>query len=210
MPTIEPILPEHASPKSRQLLEVTERRIGRSSTMLRTLAHSPAILETYLHFNHAFEETKMSAKLRGLLTIAIAQVMGCDYTLSVALALGAREGLSVEELEAARHGESEDPKTALALRFAMRVVEEHGEIDPSLVTALEQVGFSDEERVEIIGAIGLNLFRNYFNLIARTEVDFPRLRASEPIPLAVARQAVFAGQRHGDALPNPSKERNAQ
>lgn len=186
MPTIEPILPEAASPKSRELLALTERRIGRPSNMLRTMAHSPAVFEAYLHFNRAFEETKLSAKLRALLTTAIAQVMGCEYILSVAVALGAREGLSVEELEAARSGESEDPKIALALRFAMRVVEEHGEIDPSLVTALKQVGYSDEERIEIVAAIGLNLFRNYFNLIVRTDVDFRHMQTVEPIRMDVA------------------------
>ena len=35
------------------------------------------------------------------------------------------------------------------------------------------MGFSDEEIVEIIAHVGINVFTNYFNLVAGTEVDFP-------------------------------------
>jgi alkylhydroperoxidase family enzyme len=174
MPTIEPISLELADAIAQQLVRAAENRIGQSTNMLHTMAHSQSILETYLHFNRAFEHTKMTTKLRGLLTIAIAQAMGCEYILSVALALGVREGLSLEELEAGRHTQSEDPKIAAALNFAVRAIEEQAKIDPPSVATLRRAGYTDEEIVEIIGAIALNLFRNFFNLIAGTEVDFPQ------------------------------------
>ena len=181
MPTIEPIELEAAGEKSRELLDTTERRIGRSSNMLRTMAYSPAVLEAYLQFNRAFEHTRMSPRLRGLLTVAIAQALGCEYILSVGFALGQREGLSRNELEAARRGESNDDKIARALRFALHAVERRGDVAPEMVAALHEAGYSDEERVEIIGAIALNLFRNYFNLIVRPEVDFPQVPVSYPL-----------------------------
>jgi len=136
MPAIEPIRLELADATAQQLVRAAESRIGQSTNMLRTMAHSPAILETYLHFNRAFEKTKTTTKLRGLLTIAIARAMGCEYILSVAVALGLREGLSLEELEAARHRQSEDPKIGAALSFAVRAIEEGGKIDPASVATL--------------------------------------------------------------------------
>jgi alkylhydroperoxidase family enzyme len=45
------------------------------------------------------------------------------------------------------------------------------------VEQLRSAGYSDEEIVDVIGVIALNLFRNYFNLIAGTEVDFPLVKA---------------------------------
>ncbi len=36
----------------------------------------------------------------------------------------------------------------------------------------------DEEIVEIVAAVALNVFRNYFNLIAGTEIDVPLVRTS--------------------------------
>ena len=129
----------------------------------------------------------MSTRLRGLITVAMAQLLGCEYMLSVAAAVGTREGLSSEEFEVARNAESHDPKIAQALRFAKRMVENHGHVEASEVAALHEAGYGDEEIVELIGAIALNLFRNYFNLAVQTEIDFPLIRVTEPLPKAAAR-----------------------
>jgi hypothetical protein len=67
----------------------------------------------------------MSPKLRGFVSIAMAQLMSCEYVLSIAAALGVREAISLQELEAARKLESNDPKISPALRFAKRMVEVH-------------------------------------------------------------------------------------
>ncbi|PYX64940.1 MAG: hypothetical protein DMG78_30115 [Acidobacteria bacterium] len=117
----------------------------------------------------------------------MAQLLGCEYMLSVAAAVGTREGLSSEEFEVARNAESHDPKIAQALRFAKRMVENHGHVEASEVAALHEAGYGDEEIVELIGAIALNLFRNYFNLAVQTEIDFPLIRVTEPLPKAAAR-----------------------
>jgi hypothetical protein len=36
-------------------------------------------------------------------------------------------------------------------------------------------GFSEAEIVEIIAHVGMNIFTSYFNNVAHTEVDFPRV-----------------------------------
>lgn len=104
MPSIEPILIEAADAMTRELLEATKRRIGRPSNMRRTMAHSPSVLEAYLHINHVYEQTRISTRVRGLITAAIAQALGGDYIFSVAVELAA--------FEEARRCESNDPKIA--------------------------------------------------------------------------------------------------
>lgn len=176
-----------ANDKTKQLLESFKQLRGRVPNMIGVMAQSPAILEAYLNFNKAFEGARMPAKLRGLITTTLAQLLGCEYVLSIAAALGTREGISAEEFEAARKGTSSDPKIAQALRLAKRMVEAHGQVDPSEITSLQQAGYSDQEIVEIIGLVALNLFRIYFNLAVRTEVDFPAVRLTEPLPKAATR-----------------------
>jgi alkylhydroperoxidase family enzyme len=46
--------------------------------------------------------------------------------------------------------------------------------------AVRDAGFTEEEIVEIIAHVGMNLFTNYFNHIAGTEVDFPFVSTAEP------------------------------
>lgn len=115
MPSIEPILIEAAGAMTRELLEATKRRIGRPSNMRRTMAHSPSVLEAYLHINHVYEQTRISTRVRGLITAAIAQALGGDYIFSVAVELAA--------FEEARRCESNDPKIAPPLSSPYKPLE---------------------------------------------------------------------------------------
>jgi len=173
MQVLNPIDPGAATGSVKQSFDAVEGRLKRVPNMLRLMANSPAILGAYLQFNEAFEHTRMTPKLRGLITVAVSELNGCEYTLSTALALGRREGLTEDDFDRARRGEAGDTKTATALRFARTAVRERGRVPPAEVEVLRRAGFSDEEIVEVIGAVALNVFRNYFNLIAGTEVDAP-------------------------------------
>ena len=173
MQVLKAVDPNTAAGKTKELFKAIEQRLKRVPNMIQLMGNSPAILDAYLRFNEAFEKTKMTPRLRGLITAAVSEINGCDYTLSVAFALGRHEGLSDDELTAARRAEANDPKAATALRFAAKTVRERGRVPASDVEELRNAGFDDEEIVEIIALIALNIFRNYFNLIAGTEVDFP-------------------------------------
>jgi uncharacterized peroxidase-related enzyme len=174
-----PIDASTAGDRVRELFGAVEQRLKRVPNMLRLMGNSPAILGAYLQFIEAFEHTRLPPKLRSLITAAVSELNGCVYTVSTAMALGRREGVTKDEFMRARRAESSDPKTAAALRFAAAAVRERGHVPPAEVAGLRDAGFSDEEIVEIIGAVALNLFRNYFNLIAGTEVDFPLVRAGD-------------------------------
>jgi uncharacterized peroxidase-related enzyme len=170
--------PSTATGKTKEAFDAVEQRLKKVPKLIQVLGNSPAILGAYQGFNQAFEQTKMSPKLRGLITVTVSEINGCNYTLSTAFALGKREGLSEEELTAARRVEANDPKTATALRFAAEVVRQRGRVPASDVEGLRSAGFTEEEIVEIVALVGLNIFRNYFNLIAGTEVDFPLVKAN--------------------------------
>lgn len=177
MQAIKAVDPKTAEGKTKELFGAIEQRLKRVPNMIQLMGNSAGILGAYLQFNEAFDHAKMSPKLRGLITTTVSEINGCDYTLSTAFVLGKREGLSEEELTAARRADSSDPKTSAALRFSAKAVGERGRVSAEDVEKLRSAGFDDEEIVEIIGLIALNLFRNYFNLIAGTEVDFPLVKA---------------------------------
>ena len=60
-----------------------------------------------------------------------------------------------------------------ALRFARELVAENGDCSTE---ELHRVGLSDGEMVDIVALVALNIFENYFNMVARMEVDFPKVR----------------------------------
>jgi uncharacterized peroxidase-related enzyme len=179
MAVLKEIDPKHATGRTKELFDGLDRPLGRVPTMVRLMANSPAILDTYLHFSHALEETTLSPRVRALITVAIAEINGCDYTLSLGMALAKRQGVSDEDLQLARFGRAHDLKTADALCFATSIASRGGRVPRADVERLRRDGFSDAEIVDIVAAVAFNIFRNYFNLLLDPDIDSPVVRTSQ-------------------------------
>ena len=110
--------------------------------------------------------------------MAVAEANACDYCLSAHTALGHGAGLADDEIAAAREARAADPKAAAALRFARAVVEQRGAVRDQELASVRAAGYTDGEIVEIIAHVALNVFTNYFNRAAQTDVDFPLVTAA--------------------------------
>ena len=176
MAMLKPVDAQNATDSVKTAFERLERALGRVPEMINLMANSPSVLETYMHFNHALERTTLSPKTRALITVAIAEMNGCDYTLSLGMDLAKRQGVAEAELNAARLGSSHDSKTNDLLHFATSIVRNAGRVPYVDLERLRRQGVSDQEIVEVIAAVALNLFRNYFNLVAGTDIDSPVVR----------------------------------
>ena len=94
-------------------------------------------------------------------------------------ALGQRAGVTPNELEANRRGRSVDPRVAAARQFAPAVLDERGGVSDDALAEIRAAGFSDGEIAEIVAHVAPNVFTNYFNRVAQTEIDFPRVVAGQ-------------------------------
>ena len=109
--------------------------------------------------------------------VAVADRNQCEYCLAAHTVLGRKAGATAEEMAAAQAGHASDPKTHAALRFAIKLVEQRGQVSTDDVRGLREAGFDDEGIVEIVAHVALNLFTNVFNKAAETEIDFPVVSA---------------------------------
>ena len=66
-----------------------------------------------------------------------------------------------------------------ALQFAKSVVEKRGCVSDEDLDKVRSAGYDDGEITEIVAHVVLNIFRNYFNHIAETPIDFPK---ADPLP----------------------------
>jgi uncharacterized peroxidase-related enzyme len=176
---IRPIDPAAESGRTRELLDGVQKALGMTPNMMKTMAKSRAVLEGYLNFNRALSLGKLSPKFREQIALAVAQTNLCNYCLSAHTALGKAAGLQPDELTAARRGASEDSRTEEGLMFAEEVVRQHGQVADEAVARVRKAGYSDGEVAEIIAEVALNVFTNYFNLVALPEIDFPPVIATE-------------------------------
>jgi AhpD family alkylhydroperoxidase len=124
----------------------------------------------------------LRARVREQIAIAVAQENGCDYCLSAHTAIGKMIGVSESQLAGARAGKSGDAKVDAMLTLAVQILRERGRISATELADAEAAGLTNAEVVEIVGAVALNIFTNYLNIAADTEIDFPVLRTAELAP----------------------------
>lgn len=166
-----------ATGRTKELLDSVKQKFGMAPNITRVMANSPAVLEGYLSFSGALAGGTLDSQLRERIAIAVATANQCDYCLAAHTAAGKMMGLSREELTAAQQARSGGEKESIAMRFATKLVRERGWVGDEDVNALRQAGFDDGQIIEIIGTTVLNIFTNYFNHVAETEIDFPQVKA---------------------------------
>ncbi|MBX3277899.1 MAG: carboxymuconolactone decarboxylase family protein [Acidobacteria bacterium] len=175
MQRLKAIDPKEATGKAKELLDGVKAKIGMVPNLMRTFANSPAALEGYLNFSGALGGGLLSAKLREQIALTVADANSCEYCLSAHTAIGKMVGLDENELVASRRATASNARTDAALKFAHQIVVKRGEVLDSEVQAVREAGYSDGEITEIVAHVALNIFTNYFNHVAQTVVDFPKV-----------------------------------
>ncbi len=173
MARINTIDPEQATGEAKELLDGAKKKMGKVPNILRAMANSPAALKCYLTFSGALADGALSPQLREQIALAIAQENQCHYCLAAHTAIAKMSGLSDEDILGARKGEAADPKAKAAVEFARAVNDTKGFVSDAQLQAVRDAGFSDGEIAEIVAAVALNVYTNYFNHVADTELDFP-------------------------------------
>ncbi len=168
--------PRHTTEDRHALLSQIQSALGVTPNMFKAVANSSAALKSMWGSFAALSGGKIPAKLGEQIAVAVADRNACEYCLAAHTALGRKAGATAEEMSLAQEGQSADPRTAAALRFALLLVEKRGQVNAADVGALKAAGFDDEEVVEIVAHVALNLFTNYVNVAFAVPVDFPSVK----------------------------------
>ncbi|KFF06932.1 carboxymuconolactone decarboxylase family protein [Flavobacterium reichenbachii] len=170
--------PEEVTGKTKDLFNAVQAKLGVVPNMMRTMGNSPAVLEGYLNLSGALSHGKLSAKTGELIALAVSESNSCDYCLAAHTFIGEKlVKADPEVLHNARSGNAADEKTAGILQFAKTLISKNGLVNDQDVAAVRNAGATDAEISEIIAHVGLNVFTNYFNNTANTEIDFPVVQA---------------------------------
>lgn len=181
MARIQPVQANNADPKAAQLLQSVEKKMGSIPNLISTLANSPAAAQAYLGFAQSLAGGALSAPLREQISLAVGQTNDCDYCVAAHSSLGQKAGLDDEDILNARRATANDEKAAVALGFARKIVDNRGFVSDEDVEEVRRAGFTEGEIAEIVANVALNLFTNYFNHVAETEVDFPAVPCDDSV-----------------------------
>ena len=124
----------------------------------------------------------LTPQVREQIAITVSNANGCQYCASAHTAIAKNLGLDAIDLTDNLEGYSKDPKVEAALQFARTVIAKRGWVNDTEVQRVRDAGYAGGEIVEIIATIANTMFTNYFNHIAQTELDFPKVEVGQLVP----------------------------
>lgn len=175
MPRISPIAHENATGDAKDLLDVVKSKLGGTPNLLTTMAHSPAVLKSYLEFSGALGDASLSAAVREQIALAVANANKCSYCAAAHTVIGKGAGLTADQTVAAQRGEADDAKTQAIVTLALQINENRGWITDEQFAAATEAGVTEPEILETVAVVTFNLLTNYLNHVIGTEVDFPKV-----------------------------------
>jgi uncharacterized peroxidase-related enzyme len=164
---------------SKGLLDAVEKQLGVVPNLFRLLGLSPAALQGFLGLSGALGKS-LDVRTRERIALAVAQINGCDYCLSAHTYLGLNLAkIDATEIALNRRGGSQDVKANAAVGFAVKVVKSRGRVAAADIKAVKDAGYTEAQIIEIIAVVAENVFTNFVNNVAETDIDFPAVSASE-------------------------------
>lgn len=158
--------PRRLRPSARLSAWMAKRWYGRVPEPLLVTAHNPGILRGWGMFEwetgraHAVDE-----KLKDLAMTKVAALVGCEWCLDIASAIGRKSGITREQLaDLPRYRESEhfDETEKLVLDYAAAITATPSDVPDDVFDALRE-RFDERQLVELTSAIAIENYRARFN-----------------------------------------------
>lgn len=158
--------------KNQQILEDLESKIGFVPNIYATYAYSTNGLSRYLEFSNG--KTSLNNKEKEVVNLAVSQVNGCTYCQAAHTAIGKMNGFSEEQtLELRRGKASFNEKFDALAKLTKAISENRGKISDDQLENFFDAGYTKENLVDVILAIGDKTTTNLLHKVTDVPVDFP-------------------------------------
>ena len=168
------LTPETASKEGGDLLTPVIAKLGFQPNMYGAMVNVPSLLKTYLQGYADFRaHGGFTPVEQEVIFITISKTFGCDYCTAAHSFVGEKmSGVPAEILAALRAGSVLPNENLQALSaFTRAMVETSGRPDADVIAAYRAAGYSDEQALGVILAIGVKVFSNFTNRAGGTELD---------------------------------------
>ncbi|HMQ93468.1 MAG TPA: carboxymuconolactone decarboxylase family protein [Amaricoccus sp.] len=166
-----------AAPEAAALFTAIKGKIGMVPNLYRVAANQPAVLAAMLGLNETLAGGSFDARTREAIALTVAGANACDYCASAHAAISSGLKVAPETIDAHLSGRSDDPRTAAILRLAVAIVAAKGMVVDADLDAARAAGLTEADIVETVANVVANIFTNYLNHVADTDIDFPARKA---------------------------------
>ena len=166
-----------ASPETAKLFAAIRKKVGMVPNLYRVAGNQPAALSGLLGLNEALAGGHFDARTREAIALTVAGANACDYCASAHAAISTGLKVPSEAIEDHLAGRASDPRTAAVLSLAAAIVEQRGMVSNDEIASARAAGLTEADIVETVANVVANIFTNYLNHVAETDIDFPARRA---------------------------------
>ncbi|MFZ6648972.1 carboxymuconolactone decarboxylase family protein [Undibacterium sp. TJN25] len=146
---------------------------GGVPNIFKIVANSPVALRAFLGIGIIGKEGSLDAETRERIALALAQKNESEYCISAHTESGKKAGLSDSEIITARMGSSDNAHAAVAVKFALSLMEKKGDVGALELVEVRSSGYTESDIVEIFLHVGMNFLANMISKASRVELDSP-------------------------------------
>jgi len=163
---------EDVSEANKEIFNNLEKGLGFVPNIYAAMAHSDNALKDYLQFSNA--KTSLTAIEKEVVDLAISQVNGCRYCQSAHTAISKMKGLNDNQILELRLGKASwDNKLNALSKVSKEIAINRGKLSNTSLNAFYDAGYTKENLVDLVIAVGIITVTNTFHNLTDVEIDFP-------------------------------------
>lgn len=164
---------DSASEDGRSAMERGRKSAGQLINMYRGMAHAPGLLDTYIEGTARFRmESGFTPTEQEVVFLTISILNDCRYCVAGHSTLADRRGIDRLVIDALRDGRPLDnPRHEVLRTITEEVLRAQGRLAPESMRSFVEAGFSAQQVLYIILAVGLKAMSNSTNHLLDTPVD---------------------------------------
>lgn len=166
MSWIEEIEEENADARLKEVYERIKGDRGKLSNIMKVHSLMPSAMDDHmnLYMSIMFKERTLSREICELIGVVVSNENGCEYCVNhhaEALNHYWKDNMRLEELKEDYYKVGLDEKQSILVGYAVKLTNSPDEIQEEDIDELSDVGFSDEN------ILNINLVASYFNFVNR-------------------------------------------
>ncbi len=168
-----PLMDKDSAPvKSHSYLTKAKENFGLIPNVEKVMAQAPALLASYMNAWDEFNESSLSEIERQIVYQTANFENNCQYCTPWHTILSENAGMAEQDVESLRCGAPLLDKKHESLRiFTRELIRTQGSIEPNALKAFFNVGYSEQQAMEVILGLSIKTMSNYTNSIAQTPLD---------------------------------------
>ncbi len=171
---LEPQTIESAHKISSDIMDAAKKTFGFIPNMYSLMANNPALLDSYTYSYKSFRANSgFNPVEQEVVFLSISYENECDYCMGAHSFVADKMSKVPEEVtDAIRNGEEiPDTKLAALSKYTRVTVTKRGRVSEEDVNRFLDAGYTKENILGVVTAVGLKTMSNYFNHITDTPLD---------------------------------------